>query len=110
MSCGRVTFSGSNCRIPETRVLGKASTIRVLALVATLCGQVCPISHAEDCNGNGVSDEVDIRTGASEDCNQNMVPDECESMPLRFAEVPHLPSAGVPLAVTTGDFNSDLSK
>ena len=79
----------------------------ILALVGTICSLLCPVSHADDCNGNGVSDEVDVRTGASEDCNQNVVPDECESMPLRFAEVPHLPSAGVPLAVTTGDFNSD---
>ncbi len=32
----------------------------------------------DDCNGNGVPDEIDISGGASEDCNQNVIPDECE--------------------------------
>ena len=31
-----------------------------------------------DCNGNGVSDDVDIGEGTSEDCNGNAVPDECD--------------------------------
>ncbi|MCH8252536.1 MAG: hypothetical protein IID36_08810, partial [Planctomycetes bacterium] len=32
----------------------------------------------EDCNENGLDDELDIATGSSEDCNNNGVPDECE--------------------------------
>jgi parallel beta-helix repeat protein len=31
-----------------------------------------------DCNGNGVSDEIDIGNGSSGDCDSNLVPDECE--------------------------------
>ncbi len=31
-----------------------------------------------DCNGNGVSDPVDITLGTSLDCNFNRIPDECE--------------------------------
>lgn len=32
----------------------------------------------EDCNENGLDDELDIATGASDDCNSNGVPDECD--------------------------------
>jgi len=32
----------------------------------------------DDCNGNGVADEVDISSGTSLDCNGNAVPDECD--------------------------------
>jgi len=32
----------------------------------------------KDCNGNGISDEIDILTGTSLDCNGNGVPDECD--------------------------------
>ncbi|MEW6199884.1 MAG: choice-of-anchor W domain-containing protein [Planctomycetota bacterium] len=31
-----------------------------------------------DCNGNGVTDRQDIRSGHSKDCNRNRVPDECD--------------------------------
>lgn len=31
-----------------------------------------------DCNGNGISDEIDIADGTSEDCTANGFPDECE--------------------------------
>ena len=31
-----------------------------------------------DCNGNGISDDEDITSGASADCNGNGVPDECD--------------------------------
>lgn len=31
-----------------------------------------------DCNSNGVSDAIDIATGASIDCNDNAIPDECD--------------------------------
>lgn len=33
---------------------------------------------AEDCNGNGVPDYVDIMQGTSRDCQPNGVPDECD--------------------------------
>ena len=32
----------------------------------------------QDCNGNEVSDVVDILSGASDDCDGNWVPDECQ--------------------------------
>ena len=31
-----------------------------------------------DCNGNGISDAIDIQNGTSADCNTNGVPDECD--------------------------------
>ncbi|MFQ5506581.1 MAG: hypothetical protein ACE5F1_17565, partial [Planctomycetota bacterium] len=31
-----------------------------------------------DCNGNGVHDGIDLRSGASFDSNKNTIPDECE--------------------------------
>jgi subtilisin family serine protease len=34
--------------------------------------------HGEDCNANGIADDVDIADGTSEDCNGNIVPDECD--------------------------------
>jgi hypothetical protein len=35
-------------------------------------------STAQDCNNNGIPDDVDIATGTSQDCNLNGVPDECD--------------------------------
>jgi hypothetical protein len=32
----------------------------------------------EDCNENGIPDEIDIAWGFSQDCNENGVPDECD--------------------------------
>jgi hypothetical protein len=32
----------------------------------------------QDCNGNGISDRLDIATGTSQDCDGNGVPDECQ--------------------------------
>jgi hypothetical protein len=34
--------------------------------------------HGEDCNANGIADDVDIADGTSQDCNSNIVPDECD--------------------------------
>jgi hypothetical protein len=34
--------------------------------------------ECEDCNGNGVLDDLDVSGGTSEDCNGNGLPDECE--------------------------------
>jgi hypothetical protein len=38
--------------------------------------QGCP---TDDCNANGIADDVDIANGTSSDCNSNGIPDECES-------------------------------
>jgi len=35
---------------------------------------------AQDCNGNGVSDDQDIASGTSDDCDCNGVPDECDGI------------------------------
>ncbi|MGD8454083.1 MAG: LamG domain-containing protein [Phycisphaerae bacterium] len=32
----------------------------------------------EDCNGNGIPDELDIASGYSDDCNADLIPDECQ--------------------------------
>jgi hypothetical protein len=32
----------------------------------------------DDCNENGIPDEIDIASGFSQDCNENGVPDECD--------------------------------
>ncbi len=32
----------------------------------------------DDCNGNGINDQIDVVNGSSLDCNANMIPDECE--------------------------------
>ncbi len=34
--------------------------------------------YGDDCNGNGIPDDVDIATGTSTDCSGNGAPDECE--------------------------------
>jgi len=34
-----------------------------------------------DCNGNGVSDVIDLAAHQSEDCNLSHIPDECEAQP-----------------------------
>jgi len=37
------------------------------------------ITVLEDCNGNGVRDDIDIADGTSEDVDGNGIPDECEA-------------------------------
>ena len=36
------------------------------------------LDECEDCNNNGVFDDLDVSGGFSEDCNSNGLPDECE--------------------------------
>jgi hypothetical protein len=36
------------------------------------------IRFAQDCNNNGVADNLDIDSGTSQDCNANGTPDECD--------------------------------
>jgi hypothetical protein len=50
-----------------------------------LCFLLAAYSPAADCNGNGVEDELDIRSGQSQDCDSNGVPDECDLLPPPFA-------------------------
>jgi hypothetical protein len=39
------------------------------------------VCDATDCNGNGISDFLDVSTGTSPDCNANCIPDECDIVP-----------------------------
>ena len=39
------------------------------------------LGSAQDCNGNGIPDDCDIRSGTSQDRNHNGIPDECEAPP-----------------------------
>lgn len=32
----------------------------------------------EDCNDNGIPDDIDVLDGTSDDCDENLVPDECQ--------------------------------
>jgi hypothetical protein len=36
------------------------------------------IAGVVDCNGNGIEDSIDVKSGFSYDCDQNGVPDECQ--------------------------------
>jgi hypothetical protein len=40
-----------------------------------------PPPQIVDCNGNGVSDPLDIQAGTSADCNGNGIPDSCDVAP-----------------------------
>ncbi len=40
-----------------------------------------PAARADDCNGNGIEDDIDIAEGTSEDCNGNGIPDDCDVDP-----------------------------
>jgi hypothetical protein len=42
-------------------------------------GVIDAYSAAQDCDGNGLADLIDIRTGALHDCNGNTLADECEA-------------------------------
>jgi Ig-like domain-containing protein len=41
-------------------------------------GDPLPESFFGDCNGNAISDALDIQSGTSQDCNQDDIPDECQ--------------------------------
>jgi len=72
-------------------------TVGFLSLGTDIASSVGPIEPAElipalitvleDCNNNGVRDDVDIAEGTSEDANGNGIPDECEfALPSVAAE------------------------
>ena len=47
--------------------------------VATSSSGILSISSNNDCNGNGIADNLDIQNGTSQDCDANGVPDECQA-------------------------------
>jgi hypothetical protein len=51
-----------------------------------------------DCNGNGIDDAMDIRSGTSTDCDHNGIPDDCE---------PDCDKDGIPDACEVGDCDGD---
>ena len=61
----------------------------------------------EDCNGNGVLDDLDIGEGTSEDCNNNIVPDECEVGGLGDCNTNGVPDICDVLDGTSEDCNSN---
>lgn len=62
-----------------------------------------------DCNENGIADGCDILVGTSIDCDTAGIPDECEvGVPgFSFDSLPSIPTGLGPVAITTGDINSD---
>lgn len=52
-----------------------------LAYAATFNGEqdVYYLRINADCNGNGITDDLDVINLTSDDCNGNLIPDECES-------------------------------
>ena len=46
-------------------------------------GQVRVYEWLQDCNGNGIDDQLDISSGAAADCNLNGRPDSCEPLTLQ---------------------------
>ncbi len=54
------------------------STHRLHRLAVLLCALAASPAHAEDCNGNGVDDALDIAFGTSLDENGDGIPDECQ--------------------------------
>lgn len=80
----------------------------VAPVVFALTGFVASPAWADDCNGNGVADNLDIAAGTSDDCNANGVPDECDVFPVSFRDAAHSP-LGVgfePIAFALADFDS----
>ena len=74
---------------------------------------------AYDCNGNGIGDDEDLRSGTSTDLNGNGIPDKCEPSPACAGEsnsdgvVDPLDSGYVPSrfggAVGAGDADCDAA-
>jgi hypothetical protein len=48
---------------------------------------------SDDCNGNGITDALDIESGFAQDCNQNGVPDFCD---IRYGDSSDRNLNGVP--------------
>ena len=56
-----------------------------LGFVFSMLALPCPGAFAEDCNRNGVEDELDIAAETSSDCDSDGVPDECQLFPVDFS-------------------------
>ena len=87
---------------PHAAPLGVSLVLLVLAF-ARLAGT----THAEDCNGNGTDDAMDVQSGASTDCNVDGVPDECEGPFVAFDDSTRLENSAVGHGVIVADFNGD---
>ena len=66
-----------------------------------------PLS-ADDCNRNGVEDELDINSETSLDCDEDGVPDECQLAPVDFSSRElGITVSRYPRAITCADVDSD---
>ncbi len=83
---------------------------RFFGAILTVWLLFCSSLVGQDCNGNGVEDREDVRTGTSEDCNGDEVPDECEFAPLPFdaSDSFHIPGSVVDLIARDFDGDSEL--
>jgi len=61
---------------------------------------------AADCNGNGIPDFEEIRSGALPDCNGNGVPDDCDLQGLRFA-MTFVTTPTFPIPFASSDLDAD---
>ena len=52
-----------------------------------LQGQPFVCAFIDDCNGNCLSDDLEIEMGLTLDCNGNGLPDECEDLPCLRADL-----------------------
>lgn len=69
-------FNGQGAALDDgTALLGSPWTTNGSLLFA---GDAYVFDAFEDCNANGLADDVDISTGGSLDCNGNDVPDACD--------------------------------
>lgn len=62
-----------------------------------------------DCNGNGVSDFVDLWTGATTDADLDLVPDHCQSPTTYFIDAGAAPGGDGSFASPFTDFASGLA-
>jgi hypothetical protein len=49
-----------------------------MSLLITACLMAPLAAVADDCNSNGIQDEIEIAGGTGLDCNTNGIPDDCE--------------------------------
>jgi hypothetical protein len=79
---GSITVWGSNAQ-GQISLVPQGTTFRTLG-----AGDNHFLAIGEsDCNGNGVSDYIDIGDGTSADCNSNGVPDSCELANDPYADI-----------------------
>jgi hypothetical protein len=79
-----VGWPSQSTKIGDYMTLVSDATGADAAYAATFNGEedVYYVRLFPDCNGNGVSDAVDIANHTSFDCNLNHVPDECDHAPV----------------------------